>query len=364
MSGAKLHVCHVVLSLNPGGLENGVINVINGLPRDSFRSSVICLQEAGAFAQRIQVPGVQVTAMGLKPGNDPWMPLRVARRLRTLKPDIVHTRNIEAFFYGAVAAKLARVPHLVHSEHGRTFPETALRSRLQRLLLKGTDYAFTVSRQLRSDMESHIGVRPGIFDVLYNGVDMRKFSGPASASPAQSQTVTILSIGRLAAVKNYALLLQALAQLPRDLVWRYQCVGEGPEREALQALAASLGLDDRVDFLGHREDVDVLLRGADIFVLPSLSEGMSNTLLEAMAAGVVAVASNVGGNAEIVAHGSTGLLFPSGDLRQLVAQLARLIDDRELRGRLGDAGRRHVEAVFDMSGMIQRYASMYQRVAG
>lgn len=362
MKDHRLHICHVVLSLQPGGLENGVVNVINGLPAADFRSSVICLQEAGAFAKRIRSSDVEVIAMGLKPGNDLLMPLRVARKLRSLSPDIVHTRNIEAFFYGAVAAKLARVPRLVHSEHGRTFPESRLRASVQRLLLKGTDYAFAVSRKLRADIEAHIGVPTGVFDVVYNGVDLKRFARQEDASSPTGDVVDIVSVGRLVAVKNYDLLLQALALIPPDLKWRYLCVGDGPERGVLQELSARLQLGDRITFLGHREDVDSILRGADVFVLPSISEGMSNTLLEAMAAGVAAIASDVGGNSEIISDGSTGLLFPSGDTRKLASVLTSLVGDRAFRQSLARAGRLHVESEFDISSMIQRYASAYRRL--
>jgi len=359
---ASIRICHVVLSLRPGGLENGVVNVINGLPSPQFQSSVICLQESGEFAERIKDRSVEVVPMGLKPGNDPKMPFQVASVLRRLKPHIVHTRNIEAFFYGAVAAKIARVPHVIHSEHGRTFPETRLRSWVQRALVRGTDCTFAVTARLREDLVRYIGLPASRIEVLYNGVDLGKFSA-ARPPRAPDAPIRIGSVGRMVPVKNYPLLLEALAKLPADCRWTCRLVGDGPERDRLRTIALQLGLQDRVEFLGHREDVAALLQEMDIFVLPSISEGMSNTLLEAMAAGAAAIASDVGGNSEIVANGASGLLFPSGDAATLGEHLARLINDEGLRTRLCNAARERMHAEFSITGMIDRYASLYRRVA-
>jgi sugar transferase (PEP-CTERM/EpsH1 system associated) len=363
MSMRPIQVCHVVLSLHPGGLENGVVNVINGLPPDRFRSSVICLQEAGEFAARIADPTVPVIAMGLKPGNDFRLPFRVARVLRRLRPHIVHTRNIEAFFYGAVAAKLARVPRLIHSEHGRTFPETRVRAWVQRTLLRAADAAFCVSRTLRSDLGAHIGVPQDAFTVLYNGVDLDRFGTPRRNTAGTGEgPVRITAVGRLVPVKNYPSLLRALASLPTGSSWVCRMVGEGPEREALQSLADSLGIANRVQFLGHRDDVAQVLADSDIFVLPSLSEGLSNTLLEAMATGNAVIATDVGGNGEVVHHRHSGQLVPAGDDAALATALTAIVSDAGLRARYAAEAARRVREDFGMPAMIQRYADLYQSV--
>jgi sugar transferase (PEP-CTERM/EpsH1 system associated) len=357
-----LHVCHVVLSLEPGGLENGVVNVVNGLSREEYRSSVCCLRRSGEFAARLR-PDVPVSVMGLRPGNDPVMLLRLARLLRRERVDIVHTRNAEPFFYGFLSARLARVPIVVHSEHGRTFPEQPLRARTQRLLLRGVDAAFAVSEQLRADLVREIGIDGSSMEILYNGVDTRAFRPRAApASPAQAAgPLRIGSVGRLVPVKNYALLLHAFAQLPPAAA-QLVLVGEGPERAKLEQLADELGIHGRVEFAGHRDDVSELLRGMDIFVLPSMSEGMSNTLLEAMASGVPVVASDVGGNREIIESERSGLLFPSGDTAAALAQLTRLIGNSELRHTLGRAAATRVRQTFSIEAMLKRYEDLYRRV--
>jgi len=358
-----LHICHIVLSLEPGGLENGVVNVVNGLDPAEFRSSVCCLQRGGEFVGRLR-PGVEVAWMDLRPGNDPWMPMRLARLLRRWGIDIVHTRNAESFFYGSLARRLAGVPAMVHSEHGRVFPEKPWRAVAQRLLLQNVDAAFAVSERLRADLVRELRVSADRFNVLYNGVDIERFQRgrPQAQSSATSHGLLIGSVGRLAAVKNYALLLHAVARLPDASSWRLILIGDGPERAALSQLAARLGLEDRVEFRGHREDVPQLLQQLDVFVLPSLSEGMSNTVLEAMAAGLPVLASDVGGNPELIESERSGVLFPSGDVTALTEQLDRLIRSPDLRARLGAAAALRARTEFSMEAMIARYASLYRRV--
>lgn len=357
-----VHICHVVLSLEPGGLENGVVNVVNGLRPEVFRSSVCCLQRSGEFAARLR-PDIPLSVMGLRPGNDPVMPLRLARLLRSARVDIVHTRNAEPFFYGFLAARIARVPVVVHSEHGRTFPEQRLRAMLQRLFLRGVDGAFAVSEQLRADLVRELGIDGSRMEVLYNGVDTSSFRPleVRAAEAGAADPLRIGSVGRLVAVKNYGLLLNAFARLPQPAC-RLVLIGEGPERAALERLAGELGIRDRVDFAGHRDDVPQLLRTLDVFVLPSLSEGMSNTLLEAMATGIPAVASDVGGNREIIESERSGLLFRSQDVDGAAAQLLRLLGSLELRRALGSAGAARVRGTFSIEAMLSRYEELYRRL--
>lgn len=367
MDDGRLHIAHVVLSLQPGGLENGVVNVVNGIDDTRFRSSVLCLKVAGEFAARVRAPGAEVHTFGLRKGNDLRLPWRLAQHLRRHRVDVVHTRNAESFFYGSVAAKLAGVPRLIHSEHGRTFDDRALRFWAQRQLTRLADTVFALSEQLRRDLVKHVGLPAERIDVLYNGVDLARF-GSADRRDARTRlglaadAVVIGSVGRLVAVKNYPLLLRAMAH-PALAHVTLVLVGDGPERATLEALAATLGLADRVRFLGHREDVAQLLPALDTFVLPSLSEGMSNTLLEAMACSVPAIASDVGGNAEIVRDGVDGLLFPSDDEAALRDALVQLVHNAAQREQMGRASRERVMSAFDIRSMMRAYEALYERGA-
>jgi len=362
-----IHIQHVVLSLQPGGLENGVVNVVNRLNPNRFRSSVCCLQQAGGFAARLSAVELAIHEMGKRGGIDFFLPLRLANLFRRTKPDIVHTRNADAFFYGFLGAKMAGVRSVIHSEHGRTFGERRLRYLVQREFSRYTDVVFSVSEQLKRDLVARIGIPANRIRVIYNGVDFDKFaSTQRDQSRAQlgvrSDEFLVGSVGRLVRVKNFPLLLRAICAPGMNKVI-VALVGDGPERKALEVLARSLEISERVRFLGHRDDVADLLAAMDVFVLPSISEGMSNTLLEAMAAGIPAVASDVGGTPEIVRDGIDGLLFESGNLTALRDKLQRVLADGALRMCFAEAGRIRVLRDFSMEAMITSYEKLYESVS-
>ncbi|MFM9437459.1 sugar transferase (PEP-CTERM/EpsH1 system associated) [Janthinobacterium sp. CG_23.3] len=343
---ATIHIQHVLLSLEPGGLENGVVNVVNRLSGDAFRSSICCLQRAGDFAPRVRA-GVPIREMGWRGGNDLRLAWRLARLFRETRPDVVHTRNAEAFFYGFLGAKLAGVNCIVHSEHGRAFTDRAIRFHLQRWWTAHIQAVFAVSAQLKRELVAHIGMPAQRIQVLRNGVDLERFCAGAGAGGRAAlrrqlglgdADLLVGSVGRLVAVKNHALLLTALAALARR-DWVAVLVGEGPARAALEELARSLGIAGRVRFAGQRDDVAAWLAAMDVYVLSSTNEGVSNTLLEAMASGLACVASDIGGNPELIADARHGCLFASGDAAALAGHVRRLCDDAGLRRRLGAAAR-------------------------
>lgn len=358
-----IHVHHVLLSLDPGGLENGVVNVVNGLDAADFRSSICCLKDTGAFAARIRSAQVPIRSMGLRQGNDWGLPLRLARLFRSTRSDIVHTRNAESFFYASIAARLAGVPVLIHSEHGRTFTDRRLRWHAQRLLSGLAHGIFAVSADLREQLVRHIGLRSERIDVLYNGVDTAHFAA-VDRNHARGDlglpgdAFVIGSIGRLVNVKNYPLLLRAFAAQGDHNAFLV-LAGDGPERTALDALATQLGVAARVRLLGHRDDIPRILAALDVFVLCSRSEGMSNTLLEAMAAGLPTIATRVGGNPEILRDGLDGRLVADDDQQALAATLGELAGAAGMRRAMGERARRRVVQEFSMQAMVQRYAKYY-----
>lgn len=361
-----IHVQHVLLSLQPGGLENGVVNLINRLDENGFRSSVCCLKRAGEFSARLPPDKVTIREMGWRGGNNIWLPLRLARHFRKTGTDIVHTRNAEAFYYGFLGAKLAGVPAVVHSEHGRTFTDRRLRFLVQRAFSRYTDAIFAVSEQLRKDLVAHVGIPHDRIQVLHNGVDLHRFGATQRDQVRHdlgidADIILIGSVGRLVSVKNYPLLLRAIHRLdnPRLML---MLVGDGPERAALETLAENLKINEKVRFLGHRDDIPQLLGAMDVFVLPSINEGLSNTMLEAMASQVVTVASNVGGAAEIIQNNVNGMLFESENLDELCGKISKLLDDRALRDRLAAEGRSSVLRDFDIDGMVSRYEALYRSV--
>ncbi|MBI3776090.1 MAG: glycosyltransferase [Gammaproteobacteria bacterium] len=363
----RTHVCHVIESLQPGGLENGVVNVVNGLDASRFISSICCLRETGVFAARIRRPEVGIHTMGWQPGNDPALPIRLARLFRRTRADIVHTRNAEAFFYGFLGAKLAGTPAIIHSEHGRTLPDKPHRMALQRRFLRHVSAAFAVSGQLKRELDIYLKLPPQCIEVIYNGVDVRAVSNAGRQSArdlfrAAASDIVIGSVGRLVPVKNYKLLLHAVCGMVARRNVLLVLIGGGSERAALEAEAVQLGIAHRIRWLGHREDAARLYAGMDVFVLPSHSEGMSNTLLEAMSASLAVVASDVGGNREIVRDGRDGLLFKSNDEFGLRGLLDGLANNPEVRRGFGRNGSERVRRDFSVTAMINRYEGIYERV--
>ncbi len=374
-------VVHIIYALGTGGLENGLVNIINRSPPERFRHAILCLTRADAFAARLRDPAVEVIELHKRPGHDPLVYWRLWRTLRRLRPAIVHTRNLAALetqLLGLVMPRCRRV----HGEHGRDVNDldgSNPRYRLLRRLLSPFIHRFVaVSRDLADWLVDSVGIPPARVTQVYNGVDQNRFAPvpaddvePAGAPPGFfSQRALVLgSVGRLAAVKDQQLLVRALAQLIRQRAdWRDRLrlliVGEGPEREALERAAANAGVSDRVWLPGDREDIPALLRRMDIFLLPSLGEGISNTILEAMATGLPVIATAVGGNPELVESRRTGLLVPPGDARELAEAIATLADDPAMRRAMGQAGLERIRQDFTWRRTVEAYLGVYDELLG
>jgi len=370
MSSRPLRIVHVVPTLDVGGLENGLVNVVAALPE--FAHAVVSIGPLGAFAQRLPRTVEQVT-LGKAAGEPMRLAMfRLLRVLRRLEPDLVHSRN-----WGAIeavpAARLAGVRAIVHSEHGRELadPEglNARRNRFRRLLAPLIDRIVTVSDDLKAWLEETVKLPGAKLLVIPNGVDTERFS-PArrlegrQALQISDETTVVGTVGRLNGIKDYPTLLTAFADVARRAEHvRLVFVGDGPQRAALEAAAAALGMKERVSFLGERTDVPALIAGLDVFVLPSIAEGMSNTLLEAMAAGRPVVATGVGGNPELVEDGVTGTLVPARHPAALTKAIDGYLGDAGLRTAHGEAARARAVMEFGLASMASRYRDLYRALA-
>lgn len=368
-------VVHVIYELGTGGLENGLVNLINRSPRSRYRHAIICLTRSGAFETRIEGDDVPVYALHKKPGNDPLMFLRLYRLLRRLRPAVVHTRNLAALETQVLGLLMPRVRR-VHGEHGRDVSDldgsNVRYRRLRRILAPLIHRFICVSEDLARWLRDDVGIQAGKIVQIYNGVDHEKFAHittdhslpPAGFLPADGALV-LGTVGRLAAVKDQRRLLCAVQHILQrrpalGARLRVIVVGDGPLRGELEAQAAAM--PGMVWFAGDRSDVPALLALMDVFVLPSLGEGISNTILEAMSGAHPVVASDVGGNPELVEDGATGLLFPVGDGEALADALMTLLDDPERCTAMGDAGRRRVQARHDWDRTVAAYLGVYDAV--
>jgi sugar transferase (PEP-CTERM/EpsH1 system associated) len=370
-------VIHVIYALGTGGLENGLVNLINRTPPGRYRHAIICLTESGSFAQRITVPAVPIIALHKRPGHDPAMYWRLWRTLRRLRPAIVHTRNLAALETQVLGLLTPRTRR-VHGEHGRDVHDLDGSNRryrwLRRALAPLIQRFICVSRDLAQWLVEEVGIPGHKVVQLYNGVDYERFAspGPTPADwPAHwpADAIVVGTVGRLAAVKDQRSLIRALAhsfETRPDLQHKVRCivVGDGPERPALEAAIAAAGLGEAVWLAGDRVDVPALLGAMDLFLLPSLGEGISNTVLEAMAAGLPVIATRVGGNPELVIEGQTGQLVPVGDPAALAAAMLPLLDDPAQRRAFGEAARQSVRECFDWSRTVAGYLAVYDEVLG
>lgn len=366
-------ICHVIYRLGIGGLENGVVNLVNNLPADRYRHAIICVTEATNFRERIRRRDVEIHELKKRPGKDIAVYGRMWRLLRRLQPQIVHTRNLPALDM-IIPAYLAGVPRFIHSEHGFTMMEIDGKNRKYNLVRKASrlavDRYITMSRDLSNWLHREIGVPEARITTIYNGVDTDRFSpdnGARSIFPAgfaQADSIIIGTLGRLEPVKNQLALVQAFAraiELRPSLrgILRLAVIGDGEQRaEVDAAIAAANNIRDITWLPGFRDDTPTLYRALDIFVLPSLREGISNTLLEAMASGRPVIATRVGGNPEIVPDGVAGRLV-STDPEEIAAAIIAYAENPALMRAHGEGGRAHTLANFSLNAMVQNYDRVY-----
>lgn len=367
-------IAHVLYRLVTGGMERVLVTVINRT-QSKYRHAVICLDRYTSYRERIADPDVACFALHKKPGKDWACYFRLWKVLRQLRPDIVHTYNFGSLD-AAPVAKMAGVRSIVHAERGRSAQDPYGKSRKYRLLRRSlapfVDRHLAVSRDLRDWLTEKVGIDSSRVVYIPNGIDAasfvvapaRKEARPLLGYFAPPGTILIGTVGRLDPVKDQAGLLLAFNLLCESLPevrgrLRLAIAGEGSQRSALEAQMVELGLSEQVCLLGNREDVPGLLSEIDIFVLSSIAEGMPGVLLEAMAAGLPVVATEVGGVNEVVSNGVTGLLVPAGSPLALSRALGTYVSDEALRVRHGSAGRNAVENGFDLNHMVSAYVELY-----
>jgi len=374
----RLLIAHVVYRFDVGGLENGLVNLLNGLPAERFRHAVVAMTEVTDFRHRVSRNDVQFISLRKGPGHGVRLWPALYRVFRELRPDIVHTRNL-APLEACVPAWAAGVPARVHGEHGFDVGDLDGSSRAyritRRLYRPFVSHFIALSRPIEDYLRNAVGVRPAAISQIYNGVDVQRFAAragqrlPIDDSPFNSPMLWVCgSVGRLAEVKDQAALIRALARLHRSSNvarerMRLAIVGDGPLRQELRQLAAQEGVADSVWMPGARSDIGHVMAGLDVFALPSLSEGISNTLLEAMSSSRAVVATAVGGNVELVDDGVNGTLTTPSDPGSLDAALLGYFMDPARAHLHGLAARAAVEARFSLDRMVADYAAVYERMA-
>jgi len=369
-------IAHVIYRLDVGGLENGLVNIINSLPEGKFRHVIICLTDYTAFHKKIS-PDVELIALNKKPGNDLGMYWRLFKVFRRLGPDILHTRNIAAL-EAQLPAWLAGVKHRVHGLHGwdvrAADAVSSKHLKLYQLMDSLVQRYIPLSDELEKFLFEKVSISRGKSTKICNGVDTQRFI-PGSISRRQvlpegflpEAGILIGAVGRLESVKNQLLLVDGFIELVErnpalKQKSRLMLVGDGSMREPIEQRIHDAGVADLVWMTGSRNDVPELMAALDVFVLPSKAEGISNTILEAMATALPVIATDVGGNAQLVVDNETGFIIPSEAVAELANRLELYLNNDGLLKKHAQAGKERAEKSFSLEHMVNQYQAVYEQL--
>ncbi len=366
----ELKVLHVVTSLEPGGMENGVVNMAVALEPRSIRMRMACLERAGAFCARLP-SSASVEILGKGGGFSPKATARLAAEIFRFRPDVIHAHNLGPLIYSGAATAFGLSCPIIHGEHSQLTPEEKhpRRLRQRRLLYRACRAVHTVSNGI-SDEILALELTKQKPTVIANGVDTVRFAPGARGAARESLGLPIDSdylgiVGRFGPFKRHDVLLAAFERIARQLPrLRLLMVGGGGSEEArIAEMARQSPLSDRIHLLGFRAEPAVCYQALDLLALPSTNEGLSNAALEAMACGIPALANVDCGHEQIITSGHDGFIAPLNDSDQLAAQLSAALARREVLERLGENARQTIEKRFSMTAMADGYEELYRRAA-
>lgn len=369
---AQATICQVLHSLVVGGAEVLAARLARRF-RNDYRFVFVCLDELGTLGHELSGEGFPVYVLQRRGGVDWQCMRRLARLQRHENVNLVHAHQYTPFFYAAASRMLVKNVPIVFTEHGRHYPDHPRRKRMvaNRILLRRGDRLFGVGHAVRQALVDNDGFAAERVRVIHNGIDLQPYHAQRDALRAsvrrelgyEPHELLIIQVARLDYLKDHATAIRAFARIrQRRPEARLLLVGEGPERPKIERELAERQLGHSVRLLGLRQDVPALLAAADLFWLTSISEGIPLTVIEAMAAGVPVVATNVGGVGEVIDADRTGLLVGSFDDAALADSVCRLADSEPLRGRLIENARGDAMNRFSEDRMHASYAAVYEEL--
>ncbi len=370
MKTNKINLLHVVLEMGIGGLQRLITDTTLAMDRERFNIEVVCLDELGCFAEVLQSNGITVTLLRRHDRHLALYPFRLARFMRQRKVHVVHMHP-GSFIFGILAAVLARVPVTVYTEHGRAVPEHPLRIKEDRVSGVFVDRIIAVSKELELYLADTIKLPAHKICTVVNGIRVSEFVqrpkdpqllGEFGIAP---ETKVLGTVARLDPVKDQITMIEAVKKVRETIPnVRLLLVGDGPERTALEDFAQANGLDKNVTITGQRNDVPKMINLFDLFLLSSLREGTSISLLEAMSSGVAPIVTNVGGNPAIVNAGVDGLLVEPRDPRAMADAITGLLLDDVRRKNLANAAAMKVRQQYSIENMVRQYVHIYEEHLG
>ncbi|HFE63223.1 MAG TPA: glycosyltransferase [Caldithrix sp.] len=361
----KIRILHLLNELTLAGKELQTLRLVKNINPAKYDCK-IALMNCTFPLEKLGAEQLPILLLNKKPGNDWRIPFKINRICRNNRIDIVHTHSWGTLIEGVMGAKMAGVPVLVHSEYG-TFPSEWKYRLVEKTFWSLTNRLVVVSGDLKKRIWQSIQFPPDRLRIIYNSVDETKFF-PSHSLRVQFRRVfgfsqkdfIVGTIGRFHEVKNHEMLLRAAAKLihnGHDL--QVVLVSKGQREQVLRDLSASLGIANRLHFLGFQLDINLIMNGLDVFALTSFSEGCSTVLLEAMFCEKAIVATNVGGNPELIADRYTGLLVGSNDHEQLAQKILFLKKNQDVRSDLGRNARRIAFEKFRLNKMVKAYEELY-----
>jgi glycosyltransferase involved in cell wall biosynthesis len=366
----KINVMQIVHDLNFGGMQRVVVDLCLNVEPSKFRMSVCCLDELGPNIKELEQRGISVFLIKKGPGLDYMLPFKLRRLFLKQKIDIVHTHGINPFFYGTIGSKLAICPATIQTDHARgVFPVKNKEMFSEMILSWFVDHIVTVSEGVKSDLVKYMRINPDKISIIYNGIDASKFRIKIDKMQKRkglgiSKEDTVIGIGvRLSEQKGVCFLIEAVSILIESFPKiKLLVIGDGELKSDLEKLTEELKITNKVIFAGFRSDIHELLQIIDIYVLPSLWEGHPLVLIEAMAAEMPIVATDIPGNRETVEHGHTGFLVPQKNPQALANALMKFIENEDLRKSAGLNGYNKFRNEFTLDLMIKKYQDLYRKL--
>lgn len=368
--GAPRTILHLISRLGVGGVENQLLLIARHYDRNLLSPLVCCIREKGEIGWEMEKAGIEVIALRRREVHqfDPSLVLQISRLLRQRGVHILRTHQYEPGFYGRLAALLAGTPQVICSFHNIYRRRKWHRERINRFLSRFTDRIVAVSECVKSDLVRYDSVPSHKVKVIYNGIDPAQFEGEVRESEVKlalgisPHCRVVGTIGRMTPQKGHALLLESFAELRKRGDLKLLIVGDGPLRQSLQKRAEELGIGADVYFAGFRRDVYPLLRIMEVFVFPSLWEGMPTTIIEAMAAGRGVVASDLAPIREIIPTSDLGILVSPNDERSLRHGIGHLLDNGGLSEKMGKRSREYALSRFSIQKTISEYQNLFAQI--
>ncbi len=362
----KYKILHIVSSLESGGTEKWLVKLIKHWDNTRFEASVISFKD-GVLRSELLNLGIEPIIVEKPKGHH----LRFIRKLYTefkrLKPDIIHCRNSEpVIIYGGIACKIAHLP-LVVSIHGHNhfIKRKPVEFRIICWILNRSSKIIAVSKSIKESLINQGKIHPDKIDVIHNGIDIKQIKYTQKDNKKREfnlngSEIILGCVGNLRSVKGHRYLIQSMPMILKSAPdVRLMMVGDGPLRNELETLAGELKVKDKITFLGYRSDIYEIMPIFDIFILPSLSEGLCNAVIEAMAAKLPVIATNTGGNPELVEDGKTGILIPPRSPENIANAVLELVNDANKRNDMGESGFNKVKNEFQLNRTIKKYEDAY-----